>query len=71
MNKLGKKMKINTVDELNLMKGLMKEDAFFAKFEVSTDVVSSLAAGDAMAYDAVTDIAMTSAQKKLLIKGEF
>lgn len=65
------KMMINTVDELNMMKKLMKKDAFFAKFEVSMDVVSNLAAVDAIVYDSITDVAMTATQKQMLLKGEF
>jgi len=66
-----KKMIINSIDELNMMKGLMKADAFFDKFVVSMDVVASLAATDALTYDAMTDVAMTAAQKRMLVNGEF
>jgi len=66
-----KKMIINSVDELNMMKGIMKADAFFAKFEVSMSVVTKLAARDALIHDSMTDVAMTVTQKKMLLNGEF
>lgn len=71
MNNTENKMLIKTVDEFTMMKKLLKKDAFFAKFEVSMDVLTKLTARDAMVNTSVTDVAMTSTQKRMLVNGEF
>lgn len=71
MNKLVKKMIINSVDELNMMKKLMKKEAFFDKFIVSMSLVSKMAAMDAMRDDAISGIEMIGVERKMLIEGKW
>ncbi len=70
-NVKNKKMMINTVDEFNAIKGIISDEAFLEKFEVSSAVVTRLALRDAIAYESLTDVAMTATQKQMLLKGEF
>ncbi|MHA1815310.1 MAG: hypothetical protein ACTSX1_04840, partial [Candidatus Heimdallarchaeaceae archaeon] len=65
------KKRVNTVDELTMLKSIMKKEAFYDKFEVSMDVVSKMAAMDAMAADAISGIEMTGVERKELMNGEW
>lgn len=66
-----KKKIVNTISEFRMLKSIMKKEAFYNRFELSMKLVAEVAAEDGMVNNAFTDTEMTSAQKKLLIKGKF
>jgi len=70
-NTTDKKKVIHTVDEFNMLKKIMKKDAFYAKFELSIGLVTKITAKESVLENIYTDMSMNSAQKKMLINGEF
>jgi hypothetical protein len=50
------KMVIKTISEFDLMKSMMTKEAFYKKFTLSNDLVTKIAARDAMANVAFTDV---------------
>ena len=73
MMKAGKKnkMMVNTIGEFNMLKRLMKKDAFYAKFELSIGLVTKIAARDGISRNLNTEAQLDDVEKKEFMTGKW